>query len=80
MTLEKGRHPSLCGCRKTHIRFSYADFGLEQAVGAIKMRVQECGGVFAPPTAITRAVLIQEEALYLEARKWLEFFSRDFKL
>jgi hypothetical protein len=29
----------------THVRFNYADFGLEQAVGAIKARVQESGGV-----------------------------------
>jgi hypothetical protein len=27
----------------THVRFNYTDFGLEQAVGAIKARVQERG-------------------------------------
>ena len=33
---------------KTHIRFNYGDFSLEQATGAIKARVRERGGVFNP--------------------------------
>jgi hypothetical protein len=28
----------------THVRFNHAEYGLEQAVGAIKARVQENGG------------------------------------
>jgi hypothetical protein len=33
-----------------YVRFNYADFGVEQAVGAIKARVQENGGVLTPLT------------------------------
>lgn len=45
----------------THVWFSYEDYGLEQAVGAIKMRVQENGGVFQPLTPLKRALLLQDE-------------------
>src|SRR5215469_4940287 len=38
-----------------HVRFNYADYGLEQAVGAIKARVQENGGQNRPLTALKRA-------------------------
>jgi hypothetical protein len=54
-----------------HVRFNYADFGLEQAVGAIKARVQESGGVVAPLTASKRADLYAQEALYIEEKKQL---------
>jgi hypothetical protein len=69
--LDKGSTPPIW-LPQTHIRFSYADFGLEQAIGAIKMRVQECGGTITPPTALSRAATVQEEALYLEDRRWLK--------
>jgi hypothetical protein len=42
-----------------HVRFNYADYGLEQAVGAIKARVQDNGGQNRPLTALKRAELLQ---------------------
>ena len=54
-----------------HVRFNYADFGLEQAVGAIKARVQESGGTIAPPSAAKRAELYQQEAQYLAEKRLL---------
>jgi hypothetical protein len=55
----------------THVRFNYADFGLEQAVGAIKARVQESGGTIAPITALKRAELSKRETQYLEEKHQL---------
>jgi hypothetical protein len=52
----------------THVRFSFTNFGLEQAVGAIKGRVQECGGVSAPVTALSRARLVHAEAERIKKR------------
>lgn len=46
------------------IRFNYADFGLEQAVGAIKARVQENGGHQLPMTALKRAEILKAEERY----------------
>jgi TIR domain len=45
----------------THVRFNYADFGLEQAVGAIKARVQENGGQHLPLTPKKRAEIFEAE-------------------
>lgn len=60
------------------IRFNYADYGLEQAVGAIKTRVQESGGVIAPLTALKRAELSQLETQYLKEKQQLRSpFCRD---
>jgi hypothetical protein len=53
----------------THIRFNYADYGLEQAVGAIKARVQENGGAPAPLTALKRADLYAREVRYINDKK-----------
>ena len=47
---------------ETHVRFNFADFGIAQAVGAIKARAKECGGKIAPVTALSRARLAQAEA------------------
>jgi len=55
----------------THVRFSYAHFGLEQAVGAIKARVQECGGVIAPVTALSRARAVEAESSRLKRKEEL---------
>ncbi|MFZ1007120.1 MAG: hypothetical protein WAN65_09800 [Candidatus Sulfotelmatobacter sp.] len=52
-----------------YVRFNYADFGLEQAVGAIKARVQERGGTIAPVTAIERAELARLETEYLREKE-----------
>lgn len=49
----------------TRIRFNYVDFGLEQAVGAIKARVLEAGGTIAPLSALQRAELAKEETQFL---------------
>jgi hypothetical protein len=54
---------------QNHVRFNFADFGLEQAVGAIKARVQESGGVVTPLTALKRAAIYEQDVLYLEDRK-----------
>lgn len=62
----------------THIRFHYADFGLEQALGAIKARVQEAGGTMAPLTAPKRAELSRQETQYLREKEQLRSpFFRD---
>jgi hypothetical protein len=60
---------------QNHVRFNYESFGLEQAVGAIKARVQECGGVIEPMTAIRRAALYEAEACYAEDRKQISSFE-----
>jgi hypothetical protein len=61
-----------------YVRFNYADFGLEQAVGAIKARVQESGGTIAPLTALKRAELSRQETQYLKEREKLRSpFGRD---
>jgi hypothetical protein len=49
---------------KNHVRFNYADFGPEQAVGAIKARVQENGGQQLPLTAMKRAEIFEAEELF----------------
>ena len=48
----------------THVRFNYADFGFEQAVGAIKARVQENGGEYLPLTALRRAEIFKNDELF----------------
>ena len=53
----------------THVRFNYADFGIEQAVGAIKARARENGGTIAPLSAMRRAQLYQQEKQYLQDRR-----------
>jgi hypothetical protein len=55
----------------THVRFNFVDFGIEQAVGAIKARVQESGGTIAPLSAMRRAQLSQQEQQYLQERRQL---------
>ncbi len=54
-----------------HVRFNYGDFGLEQAIGAIKARVQESGGVVAPLTASKRAELYRQETQFFEENQQL---------
>ena len=50
---------------------NYAEFGLEQAVGAIKARVLESGGTIAPLTAAKHAELARRETQYLEEKRQL---------
>jgi hypothetical protein len=49
---------------ETHVRFNYRDFSLEEAVGAIKLRVQERGGHFTPLTPAKRAEVLKAEDEY----------------
>jgi hypothetical protein len=53
----------------THVRFNFADFSLEQAVGAIKVRVQERGGHFRPMTPSRKAEFLQVEENYQRDRR-----------
>jgi hypothetical protein len=46
------------------MRFHLGDYSLEEAVGAIKLRVQEQGGRFAPMTPLKKSELLKAEALY----------------
>jgi hypothetical protein len=55
----------------THIRFAFADYGIDQLVGAIKLRVQEQGGTIKPPDALARAKAVKGEADYLADRNRL---------
>lgn len=56
----------------THVRFNYSDFTLEQAVGAIKARVQDRGGHFKPMTPSRKAALLQIEEKYQRDRRQID--------
>jgi hypothetical protein len=47
---------------ETYVRFSLETYGVEQAVGAIKLRVQEMGGLVEKPSPVVVAKRIKEEA------------------
>jgi hypothetical protein len=51
-----------------HIRFNFADYGIDQLVGAIKFRVQEQGGTIKPLDALEKAKAVKSEADYLADR------------
>jgi hypothetical protein len=51
------------------VRFNFADFTLDQAIGAIKARVQEMGGHFKPMTPARKVALLQIEDEYQRARR-----------
>jgi hypothetical protein len=53
---------------QNHVRLNYQDFGLEQAVGAIKARVQDNGGQLLPLTAMKRAETFKAEELFRQAK------------
>jgi hypothetical protein len=53
----------------THIRFSMKDYGIEQLVGAIKLRVQEHGGTIRKLDALGEAQRVASESAYLAERK-----------
>jgi hypothetical protein len=46
------------------VRFNLEDYGLEQAVGAIKSRVEEFGGQLQPMTPTKRAAILKDDELY----------------
>ncbi len=56
---------------ETHIRFNYATFGFEQALGAIRLRVQDHGGVIQPMTALRYAALAKTEMEFVRQRQQL---------
>ena len=56
----------------THVYLNYKEYGLEQAVGAIKARVQEQGGQNLPMTAIRRADLLKAEELFAHDKAKLD--------
>jgi hypothetical protein len=47
-----------------HVRYNWEDFGLDQAVGAIKARVLDTGGQPAAPTPLKRAELLKDDDEY----------------
>jgi len=53
----------------THIYFSASHYSLDEAVGAIKARVQDRGGEFKSLTPIRKAELTRAEGEYQRARK-----------
>lgn len=53
---------------ENHVWFSYSDYGVEQAVGAIKARVQETGGVVTSPNALKHAAIAREETEFQNER------------
>lgn len=53
----------------THVRFNFANFPLDQAIGAIKARVQERGGHFEPMTPAKKVALLQIEDEYQRDRR-----------
>jgi hypothetical protein len=60
----------------THVLFNYAQYGPEQAVGAIKARVQERGGAITPLTPLRRLELYKQEQEYLRDKQALRFNNR----
>jgi hypothetical protein len=54
-----------------HVRFAMEDYGIDQLVGAIKLRVQEQGGTIAPLDAMSEAKRVRREAAYLDQREGL---------
>jgi hypothetical protein len=55
----------------TQIRLNFPDFGIEQAVGAIKARAQEAGSVIKPLAPAERAQLARRETEYVNERAQL---------
>jgi hypothetical protein len=53
----------------THIRCVLGDFTLDQLVGAIKLRVQERGGLVAKPSPLAMAKRLREEELLRQDEK-----------
>jgi hypothetical protein len=49
---------------QNYVRYNYADFGLEQAVGAIKARVQDNGGESHPISPIKKAEIFKAQELF----------------
>jgi TIR domain len=70
----------------THIRFNFADYGIDQLVGAIKLRIQEQGGTIKPLDALGKAKAVKSEADYLADRDrlmrdrgWIEWVHNSIR-
>ena len=59
-----------------HIRFNLADFGLEQAIGAIKLRVQDAGGILRQESLADRARRAEERAAFIRETEQLRRSER----
>ena len=46
----------------TRVRFNFEDYGMEQAVGAVKLRTQELGGVLEKPSPVAIAKKLRGDA------------------
>jgi hypothetical protein len=57
----------------TPIRFNYGEFTLEQAIGAIKLRVKERGGHFEPLTPSKKAEQLKKEERHQCAKSAMGF-------
>lgn len=55
----------------THIRFNFEEFGLEQAIGAIKARVREIGGTLRQFDVVQQARLVERRAAFFAERERL---------
>jgi hypothetical protein len=56
---------------ETHIHFNLEDFGIEQAVGAIKARLQELGGHLTKPDVVRQAQLLDQKAAFVAEKQRL---------
>lgn len=56
---------------KTYIRFNFEEYGLEQAIGAIKGRLQEIGGSLKPLDMKQQAKLVERRAAFFAKREHL---------
>lgn len=56
---------------ETYVRFNLDDYGIDQAVGAIKARVQSVGGVIERPSAKADAQRVRREEQFLADRNGL---------
>lgn len=59
----------------TYVSFNYDDFGFEQAIGAIKARVQEQGGLIKPESVTKRAERYRLEGDYQREREQLKAYN-----
>ena len=73
LRLDKGELPEWVP--DTYISFNYDDFGLDQAVGAIKARVQEQGGLIQPESVTKRAERYRLEGDYQREREGLKSYN-----
>jgi len=56
---------------KQNIRLNLSDYGIEQAVGAIKGRLQELGGKLKKESALTRAKILEHQSNFRKEKEGL---------